>query len=239
MAAAKAASGYNSSVIKLVGDNGLAGALASIAGRHLPWPWQGERPNGLPDILDQAAYTLDDLTSYDTSGSNISTTGAPFLDEWAEISNLNTHTLPSNPSTSVYNNCLYGQTTFGVSCAIYEANNGTMGGAAISQPQLDQVAASVGEALYTKENFLLMRRDGGVTGPINTFQLAQNNFQYSCLFGTDCISGVVAPILGIERYMACGPGQLSTSTDVDLPLSIALQIVNNAMEPKVLIYTRA
>jgi hypothetical protein len=229
MAAAKAASGYNSSVIELVGDNGLAGGVGSYSWEHDVLTVAQQTPNGLPDVMDQAAYTLDNLTSYNTSGSNISTTGAPFLDEWAEITNLNTHTLPSNPSTSVYNNCLYGQTTFGVSCAIYEANNGSGGGAAISQLQFDQAAASVGEALYTTENFLLMRRDGEVTGPINTFQLSQDYFSYSCFFGTGCISGVVAPIWGIERYMACGPGQLATCTDIDRPVSIALQIINSAI----------
>ena len=229
MAAAKAATGYNSSVIKLVGDNNTAGGAGPYSWEYAALSVAQQTKNGIPDVMDQAAYTLNDLTGYTTSGSNLSTTGSPFLDEWAEISNLNTHALPSNPSTSIYNNCLYGQTTFGVSCAIYEANSGTGSGAAISQLQLDQATASVGEALYTAENFLLMRRDGGVIGPINTFQLGQNNFEYNCFFGGGCISGVVPPIWGIERYMACGPGQLATCADVDRPISIALQIVNNAI----------
>jgi len=229
MAAARAANGYNSSVIKLVGNNGLAGGVGTNSWLSNVLTVAQRTPNGLPDVMDQAAYTLNDLTSINTSGSNVVTTGAPFLDEWAEISNLNTHTLPSNPSTSVYHNCQWGQATFGVACAIYEANTGTGGGSAISQLQLDQVAASVGEAIDTAENFLLMQRDGGVTGPINTFQLAQNSFSYNCFFGGGCISGVVAPIWGIERYLACGPGQLDTCTDVDRPISIALQVVNNAI----------
>ena len=96
MAAAKAASGYNPNVIKLVGNSWAAPNQG-----YGPFGWVHNvltvaraTPNGLPDFVDDAPYTLNYLGNFDTNGSNVATTGAPFLDEWAEDANLDSVTTP-------------------------------------------------------------------------------------------------------------------------------------------------
>ena len=226
MAAAKAASGYNSSVIKLVSDNQDASTGASswlhnslnLAGCSL------STPAYCPDFQDSAPYTLSDLTVFTASGSNVATTGAPFLDEWAEITNLTQVAAPEN-GTSFHASTSYGKSTFGVNMALYEANINTDSGTATpSQLQMNQITGSVGSALITIQNFLLMQRDAGVIGPINLYTIAENNAEYN-----NTNSAPYPTIWGVERYMACGPGQLSSCADVDRPTSILLQVVNNAI----------
>ena len=59
-------------------------------------------PNGLPDFVDDAPYTLNYLGNFDTYGSSVATTGAPFLDEWAEDANIDSVTTPPSNSQSMY-----------------------------------------------------------------------------------------------------------------------------------------
>jgi hypothetical protein len=232
MAAAKAATGYNSSVIKLVGDSFAApnqgdGQYGWV--QNVLTAAQATK-NGLPDFVDNAPYMLDSLGSITTSGSNVATTGAPFLDEWAEDSNVDSVTTgsSSNGYQSMYLNQQYVKSTFGVGTAVYEVNEATGQGVGVTQLQLDQIDASVGNALSTAEHLLLMQRDALVSGPINVFTLAGPFNGYNCS-GSGCVANVVMPLWGITRYLAAGPGQLNTFTDVDRPLSIAMQVINNAI----------
>jgi len=231
-AAARAATGYNSAVITIVGSSwnspnqGYGGSgwvhsmlTAATSAGHLP------------DMVDVAPYTLDALTTYSTSGSNVSPTGAPFLDEWAEIVNWDSVTSPPANATSVYENVNYISTTFSLPTAEYEVNEALEGGVGMTQLQMDQIQASLGNGLAEAEHVLLGRRDAGVTGPINIFALSENNQpSYNCTSGT-CTT-IVPPIWGIERTLGCGPGQLNTCGDYDRPLSIALQVINQAVGSK-------
>jgi hypothetical protein len=79
-------------------------------------------PNGLPDIVDDAPYTLNYLGNFDTYGSSVATTGAPFLDEWAEDANIDSVTTPLSNSQSMYLNQQYAQANFGVGTLVYEVN---------------------------------------------------------------------------------------------------------------------
>ena len=230
MAAAKAASGYNSSVIKLVG-NGWAAANQGQG----PFGWVHNvltvaraTPNGLPDLIDEAPYTLNYLGNFDRSGSNVAITGAPFLDEWAEDANIDSVTTPAPNSQSMYLNQQYAHANFGVGTLVYEVNQSTVAGVAATQLQLDQINASVGNALSIAEHVLLMQRDSQVTGPIHVFTLANPNNGYSCT-GSGCVNGVVMPLWGTNLFMATGPGQTPGSANSDRPLAIALGIINNAI----------
>jgi hypothetical protein len=230
MAAAKAASGYNSSVIKLVGNSWVAPNQG-----YGPYGWVHNvltvaqaTPNGLPDIVDQAPYTLNYLGNFDTYGSSVATTGAPFLDEWAEDANIDSVTTPLSNSQSMYLNQQYAKANFGVGTLVYEVNESTTQGIAATQLQLDQINASVGNALSIAEHVLLMQRDSQVTGPIDVFTLANPNNGYSCT-GSGCVHGVVMPLWGTNLFMATGPGQTPGSANTDRPLAIALRIINNAI----------
>jgi hypothetical protein len=230
MAAARAASGYNSSVIKLVGN----GWAASNQG-YGPYGWVHNvltvaraAPKGLPDFIDEAPYTLNYLGNFDRSGSNVAITGAPFLDEWAEDANIDSVTTPAPNSQSMYLNQQYAHANFGVGTLVYEVNQSTVAGVAATQLQLDQIDASVGNALSIAEHVLLMQRDSQVTGPIHVFTLANPNNGYSCT-GSGCVHGVVMPLWGTNLFMATGPGQTPGSANSDRPLAIALRIINNAI----------
>ena len=149
MAAAKSASGYNPKVIKLVAN----GWVAPNQG-YGPYGWVHNvltlaqaTPNGLPDFVDDAPYMLNYLGNFNTSGVKVSTTGAPFLDEWAEIANVDSVITTSNFPESMYLNQQYVKSTFGVNTLVYEVNESTTGGVAATQTQLDQIDASVGNAL--------------------------------------------------------------------------------------------
>ena len=184
-------------------------------------------PNGLPDFVDDAPYTLNYLGNFDTSGSSVATTGAPFLDEWAEDANLDSVTTPPPNSRSMYLNQQYAKANFGVGTLVYEVNQSTIAGVAATQSQLDQIGASVGNALAVAEHILLMQRDAQVTGPIHAFTLAKPYATYTCN-GSDCESGAVMP-LGGNLFMGTGPGQAPGSANTDRPLAIALRIINNAI----------
>jgi Chitobiase/beta-hexosaminidase C-terminal domain/Legume lectin domain/Bacterial lectin len=228
MAAAKAASGYNPNVIKLVGNSWVAGSQG-----YGPFGWirntltvaQGT-PNGLPDFMDDAPYMLNYLGNYDTSGGNVATTGAPFLDEWAEDANIDSVTSPPLYTESMYLNQQYAKSQFGVNTLVYEVNESTNQGIPASQLQLDQIDASVGNALATAQHVLLMQRDSHVTGPIHVFTLAEPYTGYSC---NSCAPGTVMPLWGANLAMATGPAQTPGIANTDRPLAIALEVINNAI----------
>jgi hypothetical protein len=229
MAAAKSAVGYDPKVVRLVGSS-----LVAPNQGYGPYGWlqialsaaQGT-PNGLPDFVDVAPYTLNYLGTFDTSGSSVATTGAPFLDEWAEDANLDSVTTPPPNSRSMYLNQQYAKAKFGVGTLVYEVNQNTIAGVPATQSQLDQIGASVGSALAVAEHILLMQRDAHVTGPIHAFSLAKPHAPYTCN-GSECESGAVMP-LGGTLFMGTGPGQAPGSANTDRPLAIALGIINNAI----------
>ena len=229
MAAAKSAAGYDPKVVKLVGNS----VVAPNQG-YGPYGWvhivlsaaQGT-PNGLPDFVDVAPYTLNYLGKFDTNGSSVATTGAPFLDEWAENANLNSVTTPATHKESMYLNQQYAKANFGLGTLVYGVNQSTIAGVAATPSQLDQIGASVGSALAVAEHILLMQRDAQVTGPIHAFTLAEPHTPYTCN-GSDCADAAVMP-LGGNLFMGTGPGQAPGSANTDRPLAIALRMINNAI----------
>ena len=232
LAAAKAASGYNSSVIKLVSDGWVAGEQGYGLYGWLALSMQAAgctlaTKTTCPDFVGDAPYLLNYLGTYDSSGSNVATTGAPFLDEWAESANIDSDTSPPAHSTSMYLNQQYTKSTYGLNTLVYEVNESTTAGIPVTQLQLDQIDASVGNALSTVQHILLMQRDSHVTGPIHVFTLAEPYNSYN-----GAISGVVMPLWGTSVAMATGPGQTPGTANVDRPLAIALEIINNAIGTK-------
>jgi hypothetical protein len=230
MAAAKSASGYNSNIIKLVA-NGWGAPNQGYG----PWGWVHNvltlaqaTPNGLPDFVDEAPYALSYLGNFNSNAGNVATTGAPFLDESAEHANIDSVTMPASNSQSMYLNQRYVKSTFGVNTLVYEVNESTTAGIAVTQTQLDQIDASVGNALATAQHVLLMQRDSQVPGPIHIFTLAEPFNGYNCT-GSGCVNGVVMPLWGANLFMATGPGQPPGSANTDRPLAIALRIINNAI----------
>jgi hypothetical protein len=230
MAAAKSATGYDPHVIKLVGNSWVAANQG-----YGPFGWVHNvltvaqtTPNGLPDFMDDAPYTLNYMSNFDTYGSNVATTGAPFLDEWAEDANIDSVTTPLSNSQSMYLNQQYAKANFGVGTLVYEVNQSTLSGAAATQLQLNQIGASVGNALAIAEHVLLMQRDSQLTGPIHAFTLAEPYTGYTCT-GNGCSSGAVMPLWGTTLFMATGPGQTPGSANSDRPLAIALGVINNAI----------
>ena len=106
MAAAKSATGYDPHVIKLVGNSWAAPqqGYGQFGWLHNVLTVAQTTPNGLPDFVDAAPYTLNYLGNFDTYGSSVATTGAPFLDEWAEDANIDSVTTPLSNSQSMYLN---------------------------------------------------------------------------------------------------------------------------------------
>ena len=232
MAAAKAASGYNSSVVKLVANGWAAhGQGDSIYG----WTAIALNTAGCtlssrttcPDYVEIATYNFSYLGSYNTSGSSVSPVGKPFIDQFAEIADFNSvGTQTSNyyyAGGSTYFNQRFVQSSYNLPTAVYETNIGMIAGTAASQLQLNQIAGGVANGLTLLENILLAQRDAGVTGPQNVFQLAQNGFSYNGGYSP------ASPIWGITRLMATGPGQTPGSLNVDRPSALALEVVNNAI----------
>ncbi len=230
MAAAKTATGYDPHVIKLVANSWGAPdqGYGQFGWVHNVLTVAQTTPNGLPDFVDDAPYTLNNLGNFDTYGSSVATTGAPFLDEWAEDANIDSVTTPPSNSQSMYLNQQYAKANFGVGTLVYEVNQSTLSGVAATQLQLDQIGASVGNALAIAEHILLMQRDSQVTGPIHAFTLAEPYTGYTC-DGSGCSSGVVMPLWGANLFMATGPGQTPGSANSDRPLAIALGVINNAI----------
>jgi len=228
MAAARAAAGYNGSVIQLVGDSWIAPGNGYGA-----WGWLantmqaagctlGSR-SSCPDFVDNAPYTLNTLNT-----AVVDPAGAPFLDEWAEISNIDSVTsAPSDwqyATGSIYLNQQYALSAYNIPTAVYEVNESTVSGVPATQLQLDQIDASVGNGLVLAQHMLLMQRDSLVTGPLHAYTLAGPYNSYN-----GSTSGVVMPLWGTTAIMATGPGQAPGSANVDRPANIALEVVNNAI----------
>jgi len=229
MAAARAAAGYNSSVIRLVSDSWAAGEQGYGSYGWLALSMQGAgcrlgAAASCPDFVDDAPYLLNYLGAYDASGGNVATTGAPFLDEWAEIANIDSAASPPAHATSMMLNQQYAKSVYGLNTSVYEVNESTTAGIAVTQQQLDQIDASVGQALTVVQHALLMARDAQVTGPIHIFTLAEPYNSYN-----GSMVPVVMPLWGTSIAMATGPGQTPGSANFDRPLAVALQVVNNAI----------
>jgi hypothetical protein len=230
MAAARAASGYNPSVIRLVGNSWVAGnqGYGPFGWIHNSLTVAKGTPNGLPDFVDDAPYMLNYLGNFSASGSSVATTGAPFLDEWAENANIDSVASPPAHTQSMLLNQQDAKSQFGVDTLVYEVNTSTLAGIAATQQQLDQINASVGNALVMAQHVLLMQRDSHVTGPIHVFTLAEPYTGYNCS-GNGCLGGVVMPLWGAIRSMATGPAQKPGIANTDRPLAIALEVINNSI----------
>jgi hypothetical protein len=232
MAAAKAASGYNSSVVKLVGDSWTAPFQGYSSFGWLANTMQaagcttGTRTN-CPDFVTNAPYTLSYLNNFDTTGANVSPTGAPFLDEWAEISNIDSVSAPPSDwlyaSGSINVNTAYGISTYNIPMATYESNISLTNGNTVTQTQLNQIASSVGEGLAQGEHMLLQQRDAGVSGPINFFNLAQYYFNYN-----DTHPPAVG-MWGCMIALGTGPGQAVNSANYERPDCTVMDIINQAI----------
>lgn len=112
---------------------------------------------------------------------------------------------------------------WGVNAAVYEVSYGYASGSAKpTQLQTNQITGSVGMALTTTEHMLLMQSAAHVPGPINEFALT--DFQCNGYINNTCFTAWEA-----SRYMAAGPGQLATWTDVPAPIAISLGVVNSAI----------
>jgi hypothetical protein len=230
MAAARAASGYNPGVIRLVGNSWVAGnqGYGPFGWIHNTLTVAQRTPHGLPDFVDDAPYMLNYLGNFSASGGSVATTGAPFLDEWAEDANIDSVTSPPAHTQSMLLNQQDAKSQFGVDTLVYEVNASTLSGVAATQQQLDQIGASVGNALATAQHVLLMQRDSHVTGPIHVFTFAEPYTGYNCS-GSGCVGGVVMPLWGASISMATGPGQTPGIANTDRPLAIALEVINNAI----------
>jgi hypothetical protein len=230
MAAAKAATGYNHSGMKLVGNGWFAPGqcYATFSWAYEMLTTASLTANGLPDLIDIAPYNFSFLSNYTTSGSDVSASAsAPWLDMFAEISNYDS-IIPVGNNVSTLQATSYVKSTFGVDTMVYEYGIGTIQGTTITQRQLDEVTAGVGQALTLSLHSMLMRRDAHLTGPLGTFALTELYNGFGCL-GGGCVGGVVFPAWGIERLLPCGPGELSTCSDASRPASILLQMINNAI----------
>jgi hypothetical protein len=229
VAAAKSAAGYDPAVVKLVGNNWMSPnqGYGPFGWAHNVLTIAQATPDGLPDFFGESSSTLNYLGGFDRSGNDVASTGAPFLDQWAEIVNIDSVATPAPNSQSMFLTRQYAKDTFGVDSVVSQVNQVTMGGVAATQVQLDQIGTSVGSALAIVQHILLMRRDAHVNGPIHAFTLAEPYATYTC-DGPGCESGVVMPFSG-NLFMATGPGQTPGSANVDRPVAIALGIINNAI----------
>lgn len=231
VAAAKAASGYNSAVDKIVVDSWDAATegYGAFGWAHTVLTEAKAVTNGLPDDVEIATYAYSYFGVYGTSGASLTTTGAPWPDMFAEIANFNSVPLATYPSASTAQNVSYVNSTFpGVGTLVYEENKGDNQGVASTQLQLNQSTASVGAALDDSQNVLLAARDAKVPGPQNIFALTENSNGYICQ-GPGCPGSLVFPGWGVTRYMAAGPGQINTFTNVGRPLFNAASVINNAI----------
>lgn len=222
--AARLATGYNSSVSILIANGWVAQGYKS-AGQ---WGYNSlhaaqATSGGLPDTEDNAVYMMNALTAFCTSGANVCINGSPFLDAFAENTNYNI-TAPTG-GYSVLNNTAGALSTFGVGMDLYEGQWGAWlfgQTAPATQPEQNQLSASVGPALATLDNFILLERDSKVTGPIQLFTLQQDEKGAAT-------GGGQLPYWGVIRTMACGPSQLAAGTCVDYgrPLYNMAAIYNN------------
>ena len=234
MAAARGAAHFNGSVIKLVGDSWIAPAqgFSNYGWLYLSMTAAG-CTNGTqvycPDVVDNATYGLGYLANFDTTGSNVSTTGAPFLDEIAGIVNMESvTTAPSNwqySPGSIYLNSAYAKSQYNLPTAVYEGNyNNTIDGTTATQLQLNQIDAGVGNALISVQQALIGCRDANVCIN-NFFVMNQPWYQYNDLNPPNTVNA----FWGATRSLATGPGQTPGASNVDRPVLLAMEAANNAI----------
>lgn len=228
MAAAKTATGYNGSVVKLVMDSWAAGSQS-----YGPFSWShtlmtvapcsiGSRAN-CPDMVDGAFYTfftVNNLTDV-------------FTDEVAEIHNMDSVPVASlaTNQTSMLAMQSYMTSTYNVQVADYEMSYSPNQGSALpTQAQMNQASGSVQWGMNSYQHQLLMRRDSKVTSPINFFSFVDQPYSNS-------INGTVMLSWTCEQYLAAGPAQLNTWTDVDRPFCITAGAGNTAIGNKTTMLT--
>lgn len=219
-AAARGASGYNGSVIKLVSDGWASRSQAYTTGGG----WTNSMlvaagcttgNANCPDYVDYAPYTLGEL-------DNITD---PFTDEQAQVQNWDS--APCVPTSCTADSMVAAATflsTRGLTGAYYESGQGIdTGSATPTQLQMNQISSGVGEALNATEHELLAVRDAHIYGPRNEFAFVDQPFNGSNVNSTSQTSWT-AP-----AYMMCGPGQLTTCTSVLRPLGIAYSVMNQGI----------
>lgn len=215
----KAASGYSAATDTLIWDNWAA----STQTQHYGWVdsvMQGAgctsytaTPTKCPEMVDWAPYMLDELNTLNNLPQ----------DEFAE----NTNTDSTSVTTGQQNMKLaqsYAHSTYGVNGSVYEVSYGIPGGGSSTptQLQMNQISGSIGMGLATYEHMLLMRRDALIPGPINEFVFAG----YIC---DSALNGTCSMAWDSQRYMAAGPGQLSTWADLPNPVAAVEQVGNQAL----------
>lgn len=228
MAAAKAASGYSSTTQKLIMDSWAAGSQS-----YGPFSWShqimtvapcsiGSRTN-CPDAVDGAFYTLGTL-------NNVTDV---FTDEVAETQNMDsvpTGSLATN-QTSMLAMESYMKTTFNVEVADYEMSySPNQGSATPTQAQMNSTSSGMQWGLNSYQHQLLMRRDSGVTAPVMFFAFVDQPY-------SNGINSTVFTSWQCEQYLAAGPGQLNTWTDVDRAYCIVAALGNTAMGTKATMLT--
>lgn len=218
--------GYDSTHMQLVIDGWYISSYNTGSWAYNAVTAAAGTANGKPDFIDNAPYTMTDLGTVALSGSNVSATGAPWPDFFAEIANLNSSSFPSSPSTSLYRGAQYATGTLGVGSAIYEMNCNLTTGTGLTQTQIDQIAGSIGCAMTTVMDGVLAQTQSGFTGPINLFTQAQDFYTYNCVSGV-CPANVVTPIWGEARTRQCGPGQVGC-VNYDRPEEILMRLWNTA-----------
>lgn len=224
MAAARGATGFNSTVQKLVMDSWAAGSQS-----YGPFSWSHKImqvapcTNGTqttcPDVVDAAPYTLGQLNDISSGSTGV------YTDEVAEIHDWDS--VPVASLTTNQNSMLamqsYMSSTFNIGTSIYEVSySPNQGSAAPSQLQMNQISGSVGFALNTYEHTLLMRRDSLILAPINEFAFVDQPYN-SGAGGT-----AMTPWTG-QQYMAAGPAQLGSWVDVPRPIDIVMGLGNTAI----------
>ena len=217
----RTASGWNSAVDQIIASgfygnfNGAYGWYATtlIASGCTSL---SATPNNCPDQMDLAPYVL----------NTVANTTDTYHDEVAEATNVGSvNASSSSPSIPAITAWLAGK---GIKAAIYEANvsptNVTTG---MTAAQVASNIDSVGQAMNIAEMLLNGQRDGKMTGPANEFGFvaySQSNV------GNNGTSGPIQfSAWGSQQYMACGPGQLSSCTDVEAADGIVFSAINNAI----------
>lgn len=228
VAAAKAATGYNAAVVKIVGNSWFASGQSDG-----PFGWMDDTlttaaaVGSKPDYLDIAPYTFSTLGSFTTSGSSVGLTGEPWSGMFAQIANFDSAASTSG-FQSVIKSVQETQSLFGIPLMVYETNANTQFGITVTQLQLNQIAAGMGAAVSEGEHWMLMQRDAELQGPIHVFDMGEQFNGYVCNIGSCGGSTGIMPLWGTERYISTGPGQTPDSATVGKPISIMEQVLNNA-----------
>lgn len=230
MTAAHGATGYNGSAVKLIMDGWASNgqSYGNFSWSHTIMATAGctnWTQSSCPDSIDGAPYTLGQLNSL-TNGV-VGTVGAPgvFLDEVADVHNWDSTQIPPLPNgqQSMLQMQSYINSTFGGQTAAYESSySPNSGSASPTQLQMNQISGSVGFAENTILHLFLQRRDALISAPLNFFSFVDQPYNN----GT---GGTAMTSWTGEQYMAAGPGNLNTWTDVPRPVNILMAMANTAI----------